>query len=285
MIAAGAAPPPASAALSSEVPEPFRAAISAAAASCDGLAAPLLAAQLERESGWRADAVSPKGAVGLAQFMPPTWAAHGVDGDGDGSADPRNPHDAIASAAAYNCHLRHLLAAVPGDRDRLVLAAYNAGPYAVIAHAGVPPYEETRRYVEAVLSRATALSLAAPSTVDGLRPRAAAAREEVVRVFGVTDIGGFAQSGHVAGSDHYEGRAIDVMLTPLGPANTELGWRIATYLQSNAQRLGITYLIWQARIWSPARAAEGWRPYRHPSGRGGATLLHLDHVHASFAAE
>jgi hypothetical protein len=105
----------------------------------------------------------------------------------------------------------------------------------------------------------------------------------VMALFGVTDIGGYATDGHVAGSDHYTGRAIDIMLTPLGPENTELGWRIAVYLQSNAQRLGITYMIWQGRIWSTARAAEGWRPYRHPSGSVSQTLQHLDHVHVSVA--
>jgi hypothetical protein len=122
----------------------------------------------------------------------------------------------------------------------------------------------------------------APAAERGLTPAAVALRRELVATFEVADIGGYAPgSGHISGSDHYTGRALDVMLTPLGPANTELGWRIAHYVQSQAVRLQVTYVIWQGRIWSVARASEGWRPYRHPSGRGGATLLHYDHVHIS----
>ena len=263
------------------VPAAYVDTIEAAAASCDGLSAPVLAAQLKQESGWRTDAVSTAGAVGMAQFMPTTWSAHGIDGDGDGRADPRNPYDAIWSAARFNCVLKTQVARVPGDVIALTLAAYNAGPYAVLRHGGIPPYEETRHYVQTILAALPTFTKIVGGSADGLTPRAAHVRQLVVETFGVENIGGFATDGHAPGSDHYTGRAIDVMLTPLGPANTALGWRIATYLQSNAQALGITYLIWDGHIWSPERAAEGWRPYRHPSGRSNPTLDHLDHVHVS----
>lgn len=263
------------------VPAAYVGAIEAATASCDGVSAPVLAAQLEQESGWQIDAVSPVGAVGMAQFMPSTWDRHGVDGDGDGRADPRNPLDAIWSAARFNCTLKAQIGRVPGDVVALTLAAYNAGPYAVLRYAGIPPYEETRNYVSAILESLPKFTQVLAGTVDGLTPRAAHVRRLVIETFGVDDIGGFATDGHARGSDHYTGRAIDVMLTPLGPANTALGWQIATYLQSNARALGIKYLIWDGRIWSPNRAAEGWRPYRHPNGRSNPTLDHLDHVHVS----
>lgn len=265
----------------SAVPAAYVAVIEAASASCDGLPAPVLAAQLKQESGWRTDAISPAGAIGMAQFMPATWAAHGIDADGDGSADPLSPVDAIWSAARFNCTLKSQVSRVPGDVVALTLAAYNAGPYAVLRHGGIPPYEETRNYVTSILASLPSFTETLGSSADGLTPRAAHVRQLVKDTFGVRDIGGFATDGHAPGSDHYTGRAIDVMLTPLGPANTALGWSIATYLQSNAQSLGITYIIWDARIWSPARAAEGWRPYRHPSGRSNATLDHRDHVHVS----
>lgn len=263
------------------VPAAYVDVIEAAAASCDGLSAPVLAAQLEQESGWRVDAVSTAGAIGMAQFMPTTWSAHGIDGDGDGNADPRNPYDAIWSAARFNCVLKTQVARVPGDVIALTLAAYNAGPYAVLRHGGIPPYEETRQYVQTILAALPTFTAIIGGSADGLTPRAAHVRQLVIDTFGVEDIGGFATDGHAPGSDHYTGRAIDVMLTPLGADNTALGWRIATYLQSNSQALGITYLIWDGRIWSPERAAEGWRPYRHPSGRSNPTLDHLDHVHVS----
>jgi hypothetical protein len=263
------------------VPAAYAGAIEAAAASCDGVSAPVLAAQLRQESGWRVDAVSSVGAIGMAQFMPATWAAHGIDGDGDGRADPRNAYDAIWSAAGFNCVLKSQVARVPGDIVALTLAAYNAGPYAVLQHRGIPPYAETQGYVRAILEFLPTFTKVLGGAMDGLTPRAANVRQVVLDTFGVTDIGGFATDGHAPGSDHYTGRAIDVMLTPLGPANTALGWQIAAYLQSNAQVLGIKYLIWDGRIWSPERAGQGWRPYRHPSGRSSPTLDHLDHVHVS----
>src|SRR3546814_12025460 len=52
--------------------------------------------------------------------------------------------------------------------------------------------------------------------------------------------------------------------------------RLADYAKANAGKLGIDYIIWYQRIWSVARAGEGWRPMED---RGGATENHLDHVH------
>ena len=263
------------------VPAAYIGPIQAAAASCPGLTAPVLAAQLERESGWRTDAVSPAGAIGMAQFLPSTWSTYGVDGDGDGRADPYNAIDAIWSAAGYDCTLRAQVQRVPGDLVSLTLAAYNAGPYAVLRHAGIPPFAETQAYVRAILAALPRFTRIVGGTADGLTAEAARVRQLAIDTFGVTDIGGFASDGHAPGSDHYTGRAIDVMLTPRSAEKTAFGWRIAVFLQSNAQALGISYLIWHGRIWSPSRAGEGWRTYTHPSGGTSATLLHLDHVHVS----
>jgi soluble lytic murein transglycosylase-like protein len=127
--------------------------VARAARGCDGLPARVLAAQLETESRWDPRAVSPAGAVGLAQFMPATWAEYGVDADRDGSADPRDPVDAIHAAARYDCALRTAVAGLPGDEVTLVLAAYNAGPSAVLDAGGVPAIAETREYVRRVLAR------------------------------------------------------------------------------------------------------------------------------------
>jgi len=94
--------------------------------------------------------VSPAGAGGLGQFLPSTWATYGIDANGDGSADLLDPLDSIASAAQYDCALAAAVAGVPGDRTQLMLAAYNAGPAAVIAFRGVPPYPETQGYVRRI---------------------------------------------------------------------------------------------------------------------------------------
>ncbi len=97
---------------------------------------------MKAESGFRPDAVSPKGAIGLMQLMPETARELGVD--------PRNPHENAEGGAQY---LRDLLARYEGSPDQvlLALAAYNAGPAAVERYHGVPPYRETREYILRVL--------------------------------------------------------------------------------------------------------------------------------------
>lgn len=88
------------------------------------------------ESGFRADAVSPKNAQGLMQLIPETAQRFRV-------ANPFDPESNVRGGLAY---LRRLLALFDGD-VRLVAAAYNAGEGAVLRHRGVPPYRETRDYV------------------------------------------------------------------------------------------------------------------------------------------
>lgn len=122
---------------------------------CPQIQAPIIAAQIETESNWDPDVVSPVGAMGLAQFMPATWEAYGTDGDGDGIADPFNPADAIISMGTFDCALVDYLADAGGPNDlRAVLAAYNAGPGPVLEHGGVPPIVETQNYVTRILDRA-----------------------------------------------------------------------------------------------------------------------------------
>jgi soluble lytic murein transglycosylase-like protein len=97
-----------------------------------------------QESRWRSDAVSPKGARGLAQLMPQTARALG--------ADPDDPAQNIAAGAQY---LHSLLEGFHGNLEA-ALAAYNAGPARVARAGGVPPIAETRAYVAAILARLAA---------------------------------------------------------------------------------------------------------------------------------
>ncbi|MDT0305587.1 bifunctional lytic transglycosylase/C40 family peptidase [Streptomyces sp. DSM 44917] len=143
---------------------------------CDTLSPAILAAQLNQESGWRADAQSHAAAQGIAQFIPSTWATHGIDANGDGRADVWDPEDAIPSAASYDCSLAGYVEDVPGDPVDNMLAAYNAGPYAVIRYGGVPPYEETRNYVRII--RAAEASFAAPPEDPEVRQRVMAPMEQ-----------------------------------------------------------------------------------------------------------
>lgn len=92
---------------------------------------------VQQESGWNSEAVSHKGAYGLAQLMPQTAVALGVD--------PTVPAENLEGGARY---LRQQYSAF--GSWRLALAAYNAGPDAVKKHNGVPPYAETRNYVRII---------------------------------------------------------------------------------------------------------------------------------------
>jgi soluble lytic murein transglycosylase-like protein len=97
---------------------------------------------VKAESGYRANAVSPKGAIGLMQLMPGTARELG--------ADPTDPRQNLEAGARYLSEL--LLKYVHDDYQvRKAIAAYNAGPGAVSRYQGVPPYRETIEYVERVI--------------------------------------------------------------------------------------------------------------------------------------
>ena len=98
----------------------------------------LVDALIQVESGYRADAESPRGAMGLMQLMPGTALRYNV---GD-------PFDPVANIDAGTRHLRTLLDEF-GTRG--ALAAYNAGEGPVRHFDGIPPYSETRKYVSRVL--------------------------------------------------------------------------------------------------------------------------------------
>jgi cell wall-associated NlpC family hydrolase len=115
----------------------------------------VIAAQIQAESGWNPAATSPAGAQGLSQFMQGTWATWGRDDDGNGTASPFDPGDAIMAQARFDCALAdQLRGRVSGDLTSLALAAYNAGPGAVLAAGGIPPYPQTQAYVPRILALA-----------------------------------------------------------------------------------------------------------------------------------
>jgi Transglycosylase SLT domain len=127
--------------LPSFVPGQYRAPI-VRSASRWNVSPGLLAAQLMAESGFNPRAVSPSGALGIAQFMPSTARGYGL-------RDPFDPVAAIDAQAHLMSDLLHRFRSVP-----LALAAYNAGPGAVAACSCVPPYPETRAYVARILALA-----------------------------------------------------------------------------------------------------------------------------------
>jgi hypothetical protein len=120
------------------VPDRF-APLLARAAQRWNVSAALLAAQLYAESNFNPFARSPAGAEGIAQFMPGTARALGLD-------DPFDAAQAIDAQAHLMRDLLRRFASVP-----LALAAYNAGPGAVAGCMCIPPYPETRGYVARIL--------------------------------------------------------------------------------------------------------------------------------------
>lgn len=126
---------------------------------------------------------------------------------------------------------------------------------------------------------------------SGLTGRAAAVRTDVEGAFGDLPLGGFAaggvSTGHMPGSAHYDGRALDIFFRPINAANKQHGWAVAQYLVAHAARLEINTVIFDGRIWTARRAGSGWRDYDVSSkGRSAATvkiLEHRDHVHVDVA--
>lgn len=100
----------------------------------------LVKAIIANESGFDPNATSKTGAQGLMQLEPGTAADLGVS----------NAYDPAQNVAGGTRYIRGLLDRFHGDL-RLAIAAYNAGPGAVVKYNGVPPYAETQQYVENVL--------------------------------------------------------------------------------------------------------------------------------------
>jgi hypothetical protein len=119
----------------------------------------LVAAIVEAESEFNPRAVSRRGAQGLMQLMPGTASSLRV-------SDSFDPYENIEGGVR---HLRSLMDRYHGNLP-VVLAAYNAGEQAVMVYRGVPPYPETRRYVNRILRRIGRPDLVPQRVSSGGRP-------------------------------------------------------------------------------------------------------------------
>ena len=120
-----------------------------------GIRPNLVRAVVQVESGYNPRAVSPKGAMGLMQLMPTTAALLGV-------RRPFDPEENIRGGVLY---LRQLLDRFDSNEE-LALAAYNAGPLAVGKYGNrVPPYRETREYIQKVRNRTNVSAAPKPKLI------------------------------------------------------------------------------------------------------------------------
>ncbi len=127
------------------VPQQYSAALTQAATAND-VSPALLSALIWQESRWNPMALSPRGAMGLAQLMPGTARDLGV-----------NPADPIANLNGGARYLRQLLNQFDGNVEH-ALAAYNAGPGRVRSAGGIPAIAETRNYVSSIVRRIALVS-------------------------------------------------------------------------------------------------------------------------------
>jgi hypothetical protein len=180
-------------------------------------------------------------------------------------------------------------------RDRVIDAGQARTIYRKLPHRATPS-AASRAVADAIMGasgpaltctasvRPASLLRAESLGASGLTPRAQTVQAAMRRAFGRQPLGGFAPggvaSGHVAGSAHYEGRAIDVFFRPISAANRRLGWQQAQWAVAHAGQLQVATVIFDRHIWSAERSSSGWRDYVYPDGpTDNPILLHEDHVH------
>lgn len=242
----------------------------------------------------RNNRTSSAGAQGLMQFMPGTFAAYGVDGNGDGRRDIHSDADSVYSAAHY-----------------LVATGVRTGPAGVIKalwgyNRSVSYRNDVLYYAWSYAGQGGAIVSADDPTdclppldgelpgFDGTCPPTHSAAEHGLRATAlrglrclkaafpaIVSMGG--RGGRpIATSDHPRGLAVDFMIPRWSTgAGNAFGWRVARWVQAHAKQLRVKYVIWDAKKWNPS-ASNTWRAYRHPLGNTNPTLAHRNHVHVSF---
>lgn len=146
----------------------------------------------------------------------------------------------------------------------------------------------TARADEALTCRDAPADLPVESlTATGLTPRSQAVFDGVDQAFGRVPYGGFApggvSTGHMEGSAHYDGRAIDYFFRPVREDNLDAGWVLAQWLVARSDRLEVATVIFDDHVWTSRGSRRGWADYRTAPGASEVTR-HRDHVHVDVVA-
>ena len=232
-----------------------------------------------QESGLRNLTTGDRDSLGLFQQRP-----------SQGWGSKREVSDPVHSTNAFY----DALVEVDGYRDLPITEAAQAVQRSAFPDAYADHEDDARALASALTGNSrgafhcevpgSAEAASAQLGANGLTPRAEDGRAEAVAVFGPLSLGGFApggvRDGHIPGSTHYDGRAVDIFFRPVNDASRTRGWAVASYLVAQAERLDIQTIIFDAKIWTARRSDEGWRRYDAPDRPGDPDILaHRDHVH------
>ena len=248
----------------------------------------------------RNNTTSSAGAQGLMQFIPGTFTAYGVDGNGDGKRQIRNDADSIFSAGHYlvasgvkkgsSGVIKALWAynhSISYRNDVLYYAWSYAGKAGVVVTAEDPdvclPADGDIPGLSGTLPGFAGVCKPSHSAAErGLRRTALHGLRCVKAAFpAITSMGGMG-ARPIGTSDHPRGLAVDFMIPKWrSRSGNGFGWKVARWVAAHAKQLRVKYVIWDVRKWNPAVNSQ-WRPYRHPLGNLNPTLAHRDHVHVSF---
>lgn len=246
---------------------------------------------------------SSAGAKGLMQFMPGTFRAYGVDGNGDGKKDIHNDADSVFSAAHYLVAsgvkngaagvIKALWAynrSISYRNDVLYYAWAYAGKGGVVVDASDPqdcdPAQGDIPGLDAPLPGFDGVCKPSHSSAErGLRRNALRGLRCIKAAFPqIKWMGGrrSSSSSTCSYSDHCVGLAVDFMIPKWSTkSGNAFGWRVARWVQAHHKALKVKYIIWDVKKWNPS-ASSKWRHYTHPYGNSNPTLAHRDHVHVSF---
>ncbi|ANY05750.1 lytic transglycosylase domain-containing protein [Pseudonocardia sp. HH130630-07] len=278
-----------------DIPAPMLDLYRRAASTCPGLDWSVLAAvgKVETDHGRSplpgvASGENPAGAGGPMQFLAPTFAAVIAEfpPPPGGSTPPSryDPHDAIYTAAAYLCDSGARAGPdEPGNIEKALWAYNHSDAYVADVLDQAHRYATTPPTAPAVGGQAA--TVPDPSGTGGLiTPTLANLYAELDRAGALTGgVSCWDEHPQNPTSDHPLGKACDVFVSPSDPGEVTRGWQLAHWLTSNAARLGVTYVIWQGRIWSaeaPAWAVYESEIYGCPDPAE-VTGCHYDHLHIS----